>query len=401
MGLKALTFVSRFAGYKVAGLESQIFDEYVQLGKRLEKLIVVASEVEVNSKEKLMEGNVEVYRAFTIPFPKLYGLTKIISFTLAPLIRRKEVDIVYVRTFSPPELISLWVTKHLAGLPTVLLIGGSWLFEPLTPRNRVCRWVLRRAVDAADRVILYSWRMLPDLKRYAPRLNEGKVRIVRNAVDIARFKPGLPHEDLKRLWAIREDEKVVLYVGRVNMKKGVEDIIKAAPLVVRSVKARFIIVGEGERSFIHYLKALAKELDVEENVIFTGPIPNIDIPRYYCLADVFVFMSRGGEGIPRVCLEAMACGNPVIATPVAGTADAVREGETGFIVPVMNYKALAEKAVSLLKDDNLRKSLGENGRKLIERAFSYDVVIPQIVNVFKQIRNMAEEKALLDKKLKP
>jgi len=368
--MRVLTFVTSFAGLGSASLEAQISEEYVRLSQRLDKLIVVTEKGEA-------EKNIEIYKTHLIHIPKIYGFTKILLFSLAPLRRRKQIDCVYVRTFSPPELLALWASKRLAGLPTVLLIAGTWLFEPKTIKNMIFRWILRRAVSASDRIVLYSHRMLGDVKRYAPNIVENRVRYIHNAVDANRFKPGE-----------RPPSNNLLYVGRVNAKKGVEDLVHAMHnLVQKFPNAKLFIIGSDptDGAYIEQIKELAHKLGVDNNIVFVGSVPNREMSSYYQNASVFLFASHGGEGIPRSILEAMACGVPVVATEIAGIPEAVKEGVTGFLVPPRNPQSIAEKTAVILGNQDLRAKLGKNARQKIEEEFSWEKVIPRIIDVFKEV----------------
>ena len=368
--MRVLTFITRFLGLKSTSLEAQISEEYSKLSQRLDELTVVTEEGKPKDK-------IKIHKIHPIHIPKIYGLTKTLLFLLAPLRRRKQVDCVYVRTFSPPELTALWASKSLAGLPAVLLIAGTWLFEPKTLKNIIFRWILRRAVSASDRVILYSPLMLKDVKKYVPNLGESKVRYIHNAVDIDRFKPGE-----------KPPINNLLYVGRVNEKKGVEDLIYAMKsLVPKFPNVKLFIVGSDPTggAYIEQIKKLASKLGVENSVVFVGPVPNRDIPCYYQKTSVFLFASHGGEGIPRSVLEAMACGVPVVATNIAGTPEAVKDGVTGFLVPPNNPASIAEKTAKILQNPSLRARLSRNARKMVKEGFSWEKVIPRIIDVFKEV----------------
>ena len=368
--MRVLTFITSFAGLGSASLEAQISEEYVRLSRRLDKLIVV-------TEKGKTEENIEIYKTHLIHIPKIYGFTKTLLFSLAPLRRRKQIDCVYVRTFSPPELMALWASKRLAGLPTVLLLAGTWLFEPITIKNVIFRWILRRAASASDRIILYSHHILREVKRHAPNIVESKVRYIHNAVDTNRFKPGE-----------RPPPNNLLYVGRVNEKKGVEDLIHAMhDLVRRFPSAKLSIIGNDPTggAYIEKVKELAYKLGVDKNIIFVGSVPNREMPSQYQKANVFLFASHGGEGIPRSILEAMACGVPVVATEIAGIPEAVKDGVTGFLVSPRDPQSIAEKTATILGDQNLRARLGNNARQMIEEEFSWEKVIPRIVAVFKEV----------------
>lgn len=369
--MKVLTFITSFIGLDSTSLEAQISEEYARLSQRIDKLIVVTEKGKANCK-------VEIHKIHPIHISKMYGLTKTLLFSLAPLRLRKQIDCVYVRTFSPPELTALWISKSLIGLPTVLLIAGTWLFESRTLKTSLFRWILRKAISASDRVILYSPLMLGDVKRHAPNLVESKVRYVHNAVDANRFKP-----------TEKPPNNNLLYVGRVNKEKGVEDMINALKiLVLEFPNVRLYIVGSDQKGgmYIEQLKELASKLGVEKNVIFVGPIPNREILGYYQKASVFLFASHGGEGIPRSVLEAMACGVSVVATRIAGTPEAVIDDVTGFLVQTHDPKRIAERTATLLKNPDLRAKLGKNARQKIEEEFSWEKMISRLITVFKEVK---------------
>ncbi|MEM4694270.1 MAG: glycosyltransferase family 4 protein, partial [Nitrososphaerota archaeon] len=129
------------------------------------------------------------------------------------------------------------------------------------------------------------------------------------------------------------------------------------------------------------VRGLIRKLDLEDSILFLGPVPNRDVVHLMRGCTVFVYSSIGGEGIPRAILEAMACGKPVVATRVTGIPEAVRDDETGYTVEVGDHESFAEKVLRLLRDDALRKTLGENARKLVEKEFSYTQIIPKLAEI--------------------
>ena len=118
--------------------------------------------------------------------------------------------------------------------------------------------------------------------------------------------------------------------------------------------------------------------------MFIGPVPNQDVVHLMRACTIFLYSSIGGEGIPRAILEAMACGKTVVATRVAGIPEAVIDGETGYTVEVGDHVSFAQRVLELLRDENLRKRLGENARKLIEKEFSYSRIIPELARILRE-----------------
>jgi len=375
-----ITYTGKISGLKADSLHAQYFEEYVALAKYLENLHIVTDTVEHIPSN--LPRNITIVKLPKIKIPKIYGFTKVLFYCIPPLVK-KQADVVYVRTFSPPELTGLWTAKKLGRKKTVLTLGGTWLFgkpfEKPTMKKTIFRWILRRAAYAADIVVIYSRHMLPEIKYFLPRLKEDKIRIIHNPVNTSRFRPRLPPPPL-----MSDDLKTVFWVGRITEDKGVGDLIKAFKIVLEKNRDTLLIIGGSTNSpYVESLKRKCVELNIKDRVIFTGGIPNEKVPNYMANCSVFVYPSRGGEGIPRALLEAMACEAPVVATNVSGIPEAVEHMKTGLLVKPQDIQQLATAVNMILNDEKLAKNLGREARKKIEREFSYETVIPQIIEVLK------------------
>jgi glycosyltransferase involved in cell wall biosynthesis len=386
-----MTFTGKISGLKAASLHAQYFEEYMAMAKHLEHLTVVTDTVEYIPPD--IPQNLTIIKLPKIKIPKIYGLTKVLFYSIPPIIDR-QVDVVYVRTFSPPELTSLWLAKKVRNKKTVLTLGGTWLFgkpfEKPTLKKRLFRWILRRAAYSADIVTIYSKYMLPEIKYFLPSIRVDKIRIIHNAVNIKRFRPGLPPPPI-----MSDGLKTVLWVGRITEDKGVGELIRAFKIILEKNRdTKLIIGGTGAPSYVESLKRKCVDLNINDRVIFTGGIPNESVPNYMANCSVFVYPSRGGEGIPRALLEAMACAAPVVATDVSGIPEAVEHMKTGLIVKPQDVQQLSTTINIILEDERLARNLGLRAREKIEREFSYDVVIPQIAKVLKDVAENDSETRL-------
>lgn len=181
-------------------------------------------------------------------------------------------------------------------------------------------------------------------------------------VDTAVFSPPAAPVDHPR----------VLFVGRLVPKKGLAHLLRAFPAVLRRVpNAELVIVGDGPLRA--EMETLAQQLDVDAT--FTGVQPPADILDHMRAAALLaapsvVTASGDAEGLPITIMEALACGLPVVASPSGGSADGVRHGETGLVVPPGNEEALGEAIASLLLDDARRARMSTAARALAEEAFS-------------------------------
>jgi glycosyltransferase involved in cell wall biosynthesis len=229
--------------------------------------------------------------------------------------------------------------------------------------------------------------MLPEIEKSFPRIEKEKIRYLHNAVNVKRFTMGEPDRDtLKRYMPFIKLEKLLLYVGRISRKKGVLDLVKSFSKVVKNEpSATLVLAGREEKCYADEIRRIVKELRLENNVIFLGPVPNKDVTHLMRACDLFVYSPIGGEGIPRAVLEAMACGKPVVATKISGIPEAVRDNETGYVVEIGDHKGFSDRVLKILRDKQLRERLGMNARALIEKEFNYKKIIPQLVQLIEEL----------------
>ena len=161
---------------------------------------------------------------------------------------------------------------------------------------------------------------------------------------------------------IKED-KVVLYVGRIEPLKGVDILLQAFSLMENVNETRLMIVGGNvnQVSEMARLRLLSTELSIDHKVTFTGPVAHSELPDYYNATDVFALPSYY-ESFGLVALEAMACGKPVVASRVGGLKTLVKHGVSGYLIPWRCADPFADKLDILLKNKSLNRKMGEAAR---------------------------------------
>ncbi len=211
--------------------------------------------------------------------------------------------------------------------------------------NKVLYPFADRVVAISDGVRKY---LVQDLK-----LPEGKIVSITNPIDIERIQR-LSREQVDHPWLVHKDKPVILWAGRIETLKGVHHLIGALERVLSQIDVRLIIVGEGpEQSTV---RSSVKRKGLQEKVDFVGFQSNPY--RYMSKSSVLAFPSLGGEGLPMVLVEAMACGLPVVSTDcVAGPAEILQNGRCGILVPVGDEESLAKGILSVLTDPPLRERL--------------------------------------------
>jgi glycosyltransferase involved in cell wall biosynthesis len=164
----------------------------------------------------------------------------------------------------------------------------------------------------------------------------------------------------------------------------IPSLLRAIPLVLaQRPDARFVIVGRGPLEA--ELKALAQSLGIMDQVRFVGFVPNVELPDYLSAMDVYVSTSLSDAGIAASTAEAMACGLPVVTTDSGENGRWIEPGSNGFLVPVSEHGALAEKLLCLIADPELRSRLGAAGRATIQERNDYQVEMAKMEALYRQI----------------
>lgn len=211
-------------------------------------------------------------------------------------------------------------------------------------------------------------------------INAEKCVVVHNGID-TETKPSISPFEVRKKLGISEDEILIGTVGSLIKRKRIIDLIDAFYILTNQTKnsVKCIILGDGSEkdNLIEY----AKKRKIHEKVIFTGFQSNAI--SYINAMDIFVLTSEK-EGLPRVILEAMLMGKPVVASNVTGPAELVIDGETGFLVPVRHPEVLANCILKLIKNPELRKQMGERARKRVIEKFSIEKYIAGVENILKE-----------------
>lgn len=199
-----------------------------------------------------------------------------------------------------------------------------------------------------------------------PREN---IKIVYNPIDPNEFSP-------EGTVAIPSDGRLtVLFVGRLEGRKGINYLIDAVPDTVAAYpNMRLVVIGDdtnngaGQKSVKAELEKSLKEHGCARHVEFVDRVPLSELAAYYRSADICIVPSLY-DNSPYSCLEAMSCGKPVIGTSSGGTREYIVDGESGVIIPPRDSKAIAEALVALLSNEDERERLGRNARARVMEKF--------------------------------
>lgn len=211
-------------------------------------------------------------------------------------------------------------------------------------------------------------------------VEETKIRIVPNGVDLQKFKPAEDCDKVKDMIG-GNNKHVVLFVGNLIPRKGLHYLIEAAKQVTEENKeTKFVIVGDGPLK--NHLISYSKEQDVSDKFVFLGDVHETMLHRLYSCADVFASPSiQEGQGIS--LLEAQATAKPVVAFNVSAINEVVKNNETGLLIKPDSYE-LANAISSLLSDKSLREKMGRSGREFVSKNFSWNICAQKMLQVYSE-----------------
>lgn len=278
------------------------------------------------------------------------------------------------------------LSRALTGHPRAIVCaahGRELLFNPTTEGsgldtayNRL-RDRLLAQVDLLVPVSHYTAGLLHDRG-----VSPDRTHVLPNGTDPEHFRP-LDGAPLRQRLGL-EARPVLLTVGRLVPRKGIDTVLRALPTIAEAVPdVAYLVVGTGPDQ--SRLTRIAERHHVRDRVRFVGQLGHDRLPLYYSAADLFVMPARTSppdvEGFGLVFLEANACGTPVIGARTGGIPDAIRDGDTGLLVPPADPDALAEAAVRVLTTPTLADALGRQGRHRVVNEANWDAIVERLSTI--------------------
>ena len=286
---------------------------------------------------------------------------------LASLLRRLQADVVHSYLFSA-DIISR-LAGRLARTPVIVGSERNTDYK-VSVKNQIIYALTRECID----LIVANSRAGAEFNSRLLGYPLSYYRVVYNGVDADRFVPRDGRAVREEL-GIGADELVVGMFASFKQQKNHALFFTSAKRVLQQVpNARLLLVGDELYGSVHgsdehkqQMGQLVDDLGIRDRSLFLGN--RKDVSRLYSACDVTVLSSLY-EGTPNVLLESMACAVPVVATNVSDNAYVVPDGRVGYVVPLGDEAAMAERICLLLGDETLRRDMGQRGRAWIEREFS-------------------------------
>jgi len=302
----------------------------------------------------------------------------IINFFLRALRQVYKADIIHVQ----------WILNGIVGIPLAKIFNKSIVISVrrVVPSNKWMQRLIKYIVEHADYILFNSSYTKNELLKFA---TPKRHCIIPSTFDPDKFQKGVPGKLRKKI-GLSDDTLIILYIGYLIEKKGVRYLINSIPEIVQKIKKVHIVIG-GDGLEATSLKKQVSELGIENKVTFLGWVNHNDLPDYYCDADVFVLPSiidsKGEtETLGMVLVEAMASGTPVVGSNVGGIPDVITP-EVGLLTEPKNSKDIADKVISLLLNEEKRKTMGQSAKKWAIENFSWESVSQKYLKIYHELTN--------------
>jgi len=331
--------------------------------------------------------NVFRYRSLNLTSKVKYPIAIPLSLRARKVITEFNPDIIHVHH---PFLLSsqaIMYGKKL-GIPKVLTLHTQYekyahyiapIPEKLT--QEAIKRIIFNLAYKIDCITIPSESMKELIKSYGIK---NRIEVIPNTIELNSFrqKDELKCLEIKKRYNLKEDDKIILYVGRVAYEKSIDKIIEALAIIKRKgvSNAKLLIVGRGPA--MEELKELAKSLQIEDEIIFTGEVKNEEISHYYKIAYLFTIASTT-ETFGIVIIEALASGVPVLAVKAPGAVDILTNGRDGLLVD-NDVKQFAEALEKIIREPELRENLSKGALKTSEQ-YSIDIVSERMLNLYREV----------------
>ena len=320
-------------------------------------------------------------------FPKISYTLPFIPEGLRTLLKLRNYDIIHVGDYFYPTSIPPLISNRRGTNAMILSInalpGYSWRFGSMLVDLAAKGYTYsigKQILSSYDKIVALYNELSEDLRRLG--ISSRKICVIPNGVDVERFQniDQAYCDKLRKRLSIHNNERIVLFVGRLAKVKRVDLVIRLAKKFSQEgQRIKTIIVGEGA-----YRNSYEQLAQSERGVIFIGGVSPTVVPAFYALADVVVLPSLS-EGLPNVLLEASAAGKPAIATNVGGVSDIIVNGKTGFLIGQSDFDSFYNFTKLILADQALKKELGHNAVVHIKKKFSWRTIVEKYERLYEEL----------------
>jgi glycosyltransferase involved in cell wall biosynthesis len=335
-----------------------------------------------------------------IELEKGYGQINIAAYLqayaedLVKLVLELRPSIIHAASNHLNGLVANAVAKHF-NIPSIYEVRGLWEITRISRQPefhgseyfQMMSNLEVRSSSNASYVFAITHALADELKRRSPAINE--VGFLPNGVHSKRFIPIPPNLILKEKLGINRDAVVLGYIGSLVSYEGLDLLLESLPLIKKEITTPFKLMIVGDGAYMEKLQALCSELDLDDDVIFTGRVPHEEVEDYYSIVDIAPFprlpLPVTEMVSPLKPFEAMAMQKAVISSNVAALGEIVIHQETGILFEKGDVDDLALNLSKLIEDSELRHQLGIKAREWVCEHRDWNIVAGTLDGVYHQL----------------
>ncbi len=246
------------------------------------------------------------------------------------------------------------------------------------------RFIERKVVGESDRIVVLS-RFTRERLQRVYKIPAEKITIIPGGVDLERFYPASDRTKIRQRLNVPQKKMIIFTVRNLVARMGLKNLIYAVGDVVKTAPDIYLVLG-GEGPLKNDLISLAQELGIQDHVKFVGFVPEVELPDYYRMADIFVLPTMELEGFGLVTLEALASGVPVLGTPVGGTAEILGRFDCKYLFKDTRPESMASLMIETCRqfqnNPRLRQDVSFQCRLFAEKNYSWDKNIDLLEELF-------------------
>lgn len=396
--MKAALFTNEFPPNIYGGAGIHIDFMTRELKKNIDVEVRCFGDQEIQEENLNVQGVQANLPASESPHQKMF---EVLNRNLQMSQLTTDADLVHCHTWY--SHFAGFLTKKLHNIPLIMTTHSlephrPWKVEQLGRGYNLSCWIEGNSYADADGIIAVSKDMKKDVvDSYG--VDPDKVRVIYNGIDLDFYQPMMAPEILVK-HGIDPDKPMALFVGRVTRQKGINHLLKAAPLIDHDCQLVLCAGAPDTPEIEAEFQELMAELKTQRpNVIWIGEmLDHKELRHLYSHAQVFITPSLY-EPFGIINLEAMACGTPVVGSHVGGIPEIINHGETGLLVPLQSksktdfepkvpeqfHQDLANDVNMILRDDELREKMGKASRQRVEDVFSWTAIAEQTAQFYQEV----------------
>ena len=290
----------------------------------------------------------------------------------------KNFDIIHMHNFRSYQNIISHNFAIKYKIPYVLQPRGSIPRLSKSKQKKLFDIFFGRAiVKDADEIIATSRIESDQYVDVFPDMDNQKIIHIPNGIDLETYQNLPKRGNLRRKYSINTNEKIILFLSRIHERKGADILIEAFYNLKRELENIKLIIAGPDDGYLDILKWMVKKLNINDDVLFPGPLYGKEKLEAYVDADVFVLPSKNRyESFGNVVLEACACGTPIIVTNNCGVAEWI-SNNVSYVIEY-DKDQLHDAIFRALSDDGLRRKFGMDEKRLVREKFGWDKVVRKV-----------------------